>query len=367
MDAGPGRVGDRRHPTMGRQHQHDLRRSPSHREVRFVRVTAEPASEKCSVYFAEIEVIGTDDGEPPALTAIAGSRSRRRRRRGNRGRDRWRAHRGARRRQDANAGRADVGAPITALAGSRTRPATGPQSVVYGASHDLLGLIAPDGEKVKEIHIPQYRGIPSEPQNITVADLDGDGVASIVVGVRSWQYLAYSPQLELEWNNVIYAHSATVAEVADLDGDGTQGDGGRQRLLPVEHHQQRRETPHLCRPVRPGTVGRDQRGPGRRRTPRSRPGHRWRRRARVRSRRQATVAAQRRGPRDVLGPVTLRGKTGIVAASESGYVWAFDAGGEPLWRTTLGEPVRRLIPSGDTLVCAASGAGVVVLSRSGTV
>jgi outer membrane protein assembly factor BamB len=68
-----------------------------------------------------------------------------------------------------------------------------------------------------------------------------------------------------------------------------------------------------------------------------------------------------------LVPETLDGKAAIVAASESGYVWAFDAGGAPLWRTALGEPVRRLVSSGDTLVCAASGAGVVVLSRSGAV
>jgi len=334
-------------------------------QVRFVRVTAEPASEARSVYFAEIEVIGTDKGETPELTAMAGIDLD-----GDgteetvvgtggghlvaldaTGRRRWQA---------------DVGARITALAGCAPS-GTGPQSLVYGASRDLLGLIAPDGEKVQEIHIPQYRGIPSEPQNVTVADLDGDGLASIVVGVRSWQYVAYSPELELEWQNVIYAHSATVAEVADLDGDGTMetvAGNAYFRLNVINSDGRRRLCAGRLGPEQSAVTSVDLDGNGRREIALGTDGgdvvvfdldgkQRWERNVgdRVTS----------------LAPVTIRGKTALVAASESGYVWAFDAGGQPLWRTTLGEPVRRLIPSGDTLVCAASGAGVAVLSRSGAV
>jgi hypothetical protein len=68
-----------------------------------------------------------------------------------------------------------------------------------------------------------------------------------------------------------------------------------------------------------------------------------------------------------LAPVTLEGKAALVAASESGHVWALGVKGERYWCTTLGEPVRRPIPSGDTFVCAALNAGVVVLSRTGDV
>lgn len=338
---------------------------PVDREVRFVRVTAEPASETGSVYLAEIEVLGTDAGEPPSLTALAGidldgdgSKETVVGTGGGQvvaldatGRRRWQA---------------DVGAQITALAGNEPS-GVGPQSVVYGASRDLLGLIGPNGEKVKEIHIPQYRGIPSEPRNITVADLDGDGVASIVVGVRSWQYLAYSPELELQWNNVIYAHSATVAEVADLDGDGTMetvAGNAYFRLNIISSDGKRRVTAGRFGPEQTAVTSADLDGDGRREVVIGTDGgdvlafglegnKLWERNVgdRVTS----------------LAPVTLDGKTAVIAASESSYLWAFDADGKPLWRTTLGEPVRRLIPSGETLVCAASGAGVVVLSRSGAV
>ncbi len=338
---------------------------PVEQEVRFVRITSEPASEACGVYFAEIELVGTETGESPELTAIAGVDLD-----GDgteetvvgtggghivaldaAGRQLWRA---------------DIGAPVTALAGIQTVE-TGPQSVVYGASADLLGLIAPSGKKLKEIHIPQYRGISSEPQNITVADLDGDGAPSIVVGARSWQYLAYSPELELQWSNVIYAHSATVAEVADLDGDGTMetvAGNAYFRLNVINSDGTRRFCAGRFGPEQSAVTSADLDGDGRREIILGTDGgdvlvfdldgkQLW----------QRNVG----GRVTSLVPVTLEDKTAVIASSESGCVWAFDGRGKPHWRTTLGEPVRRLIPSGNALVCAASGAGVAVLSQSGTV
>ena len=68
-----------------------------------------------------------------------------------------------------------------------------------------------------------------------------------------------------------------------------------------------------------------------------------------------------------LVPMNRQEDTAVIAASDSGYVWAFDGSGKPRWHANLGEPVRRLVPRGDTLIGAASAAGVVVLSQSGTV
>ena len=339
--------------------------NPVARDARFLRVTAEPASDKSSVYFAEIEVLGTDKGQPPALTAIAtvdldgdGAKETVVATAAGQivaldieGRPRWQTN---------------VGARITTLA-AITRAGAGSQSVVYGAAPDLLGLIAPDGTKLKEIQIPQYRGIASEPKNLTVADLDGKGVPSIVVGARSWQYLAYSPELEPQWRNVIYAHSATVAQVADLDGDGTReivAGNAYFCLNIINGNGKRRLRAGRFGPEQSAVTSADLDGDGRREVILGTDGgdvlafdldgkQLWQRNVgeRVTS----------------LVPMHRQDATTVVAASDSGYVWAFDGSGKPRWHTNLGEPVRRLLPRGDTLIAAASAAGVVVLSPSGTV
>ncbi|MBI5394573.1 MAG: hypothetical protein HZA91_04675, partial [Verrucomicrobia bacterium] len=51
--------------------------------------------------------------------------------------------------------------------------------------------------------------------------------------------------------------------------------------------------------------------------------------------------------------------------SESGYVWALDASGKPIWKRDLGEPVKRLARDGDTYIAAASANGIVRLSLDG--
>ena len=338
---------------------------PVAREARFLRITAKPASDKSSVYFAEIEVLGTDEGQPPSLTAIAtvdldsdGTKETVVATGAGHilaldaaGHQRWQTN---------------IGARITTLA-AITLPGDASQSVIYGAAPNLLGLIGPDGKKLKEINIPQYRGIASEPQNLTVADLDGNGIPSIVVGAKSWQYLAYSPELELQWSNVIYAHSATVAEVADLDADGTKETVAGNAyfcLNIINSNGKRRLRAGRFGPEQSAVTSADLNDDGRREVILGTDGgdvlafdldgkQLWQRNVgdRVTS----------------LVPMNTEGTTTIIAASDSGYVWAFDGNGKPRWHTNLGQPVRRLIPRDDTLIAAASAAGVVVLSQSGTV
>lgn len=64
---------------------------------------------------------------------------------------------------------------------------------------------------------------------------------------------------------------------------------------------------------------------------------------------------------------TVAGKPRVIAASESGYVWALDASGKPIWKRDLGEPVKRLARDGDAYVAAASANGIVRLSLDGKV
>jgi WD40 repeat protein len=260
----------------------------------------------------------------------------------------------------------DIGAPITVLAAIPVG-GSGARRVIYGASQNLLGTIDADGTKVKEIGVPQYRGIASEPQNITVADLDGDGVPSIVVGARSWQYLAYTPDLELEWKNVIYAHSATVAEVADLDGDGnmeTVGGNAYYCMNIINSDGSRRLRAGRFGPEQSAVTSADLTGNGKREVVLGTDGgdvlvfdlegnQLWERNVgdRVTS----------------LCPVSVGGTDAVLAASESGFVWALDGAGKALWSVNLGEPVRRMIAIPGGVACAVSGAGIVTLTESGRV
>ena len=333
--------------------------------VRHLRLVVEPKSDDCTVYLAEIEVIGTQAGEPPELTAIAAGDVD-----GDGqpeaavaagaghiivldadGQERWGTKTDAR---------------ITALA-TAALDGKGRHSVVYGAARDTLGVVDPEGRLVKNVNIPAYRGIPSEPQNITVADLDGDGQPSIVVGVRSWQYLAYTPQLELEWKHVIYAHSATVAEVADLDGDGrleTVAGNAYFCLNIIDSTGQRRLRAGRFGPEQSAVTSGDLDGDGRREVVIGTDGG---------DVLVFDLEGKQRWERNVGDRVTslcvtgIDGTPAVVAASESGFVWALDANGEPRWRVNLAEPVRRLCRLPDGFACAASAAGVVTLSLQGVV
>ncbi len=63
----------------------------------------------------------------------------------------------------------------------------------------------------------------------------------------------------------------------------------------------------------------------------------------------------------------IAGKPCVIAASESGYIWALDAAGKPLWKRDLGEPVKRLARDGDSYLAAASANGIVRLSLDGKI
>jgi hypothetical protein len=180
-----------------------IRTASPDKMTRYVRITGEPATSKSAVYLTEIEVLGEIPGEHPKLTALAGgvvgteagdivalSAS---------GKKLWQTK---------------VNGAVTALA-------AGKGLVVYGTDAATLGVLSADGKKVAETKPPMYRGVSSRVRTITLADLDGDGVEEIVIGCDSWQYMAYSPALKLIWKTVYYAHGATVGHVADLDGDGT--------------------------------------------------------------------------------------------------------------------------------------------------
>jgi hypothetical protein len=335
------------------------------RQARFVRFAADPVNEEAGVYLAEIEVIGQEEGALPELTAVLAEDI------DGDGETEMVTGTGAGHIVALNSSgeeiwRVDIGAPITVLAAIPVG-GSGARRVIYGASQNLLGTIDADGTKVKEIGVPQYRGIASEPQNITVADLDGDGVPSIVVGARSWQYLAYTPDLELEWKNVIYAHSATVAEVADLDGDGnmeTVGGNAYYCMNIINSDGSRRLRAGRFGPEQSAVTSADLTGNGKREVVLGTDGgdvlvfdlegnQLWERNVgdRVTS----------------LCPVSVGGTDAVLAASESGFVWALDGAGKALWSVNLGEPVRRMIAIPGGVACAVSGAGIVTLTESGRV
>ena len=135
-----------------------------------------------------------------------------------------------------------------------------------------------------------------------MADLAGDGKPAIVVGVRSWQYLAYTPALELRWQHVIYAHSATVATVADLDGDGrleTVAGNAYYRLNIIDAEGQRR--------LEAGRFGPEQ---------------------------SAVATADLNGD----------GRHEVIVGTDGGDLLVFDLDGKQPWERNLGDRVTGIIP-----------------------
>jgi outer membrane protein assembly factor BamB len=336
---------------------------PVNQSATALRIVITPASPECSVYLAEIEVLGLNEGRPPELTAVTtadldgdgmletavGTATGDLVALARNGSELWRV---------------TVGRRITALAAANL-DGSGRAAIAYGAAPDLLGIVSPDGEKLREVCIPAYRGIPAEPQNITIADLAGDGSLSIVVGVRSWQYLAYSPSLELRWQHVIYAHSATVAAIADLDGDGRQeivAGNAYYRLNILDAEGKRRLTAGRFGPEQSAVATADLDGDGRQEVILGTDGgdlivfdlqgnQLWERNVgdRVTS----------------IIPLRLAGEQTLAVASESGFVWLLAADGTPRWKHSAGAPVRRLVAAPEGLLAMASGAGVARFSWQG--
>lgn len=335
------------------------------RKVRLIRFTADPAAPDRSVYVAEIEIVGSEEGVLPELTALASARF------GKGGRTATVVGTGAGNivaldGDGKQLWRVDVGGRVTVLAAADLNGG-GRDAILYGGDSDHLGVVDAGGNSLAKVRIPQYRGIPSVVRNITVADLDGDAVPSIVVGVKSWQYLAYSPTLELEWKHVIYAHSATVAEVADLDGDGkleTVGGNAYYRMNIINSDGTGRLQAGRFGPEQTAVTSCDLTGNGKREVVFGTDGGD----VLAFGLTGALLWESNVGDRVTsMCPRVMDGVPVVVTASESGFVTALDPKGAARWRLSLGEPVRRMIPFEGGFVCAASGAGVVRISSRGRV
>ncbi len=325
--------------------------------ARQVRFHAEPATPENTIYLAELElygtkldgvaklvacaavdldgdgaletVIGTGGGEVVALSA-AGARL-------------WETK---------------VDGAVTALAAGQL--GDGPR-VVYGTVNASLGVLGPDGRTVGRVEVPMYRGIPSRPRTILLADLAGDGRNAILAGAESWQYLCYEPDLRVRWKTVIYAHGATVGAVGDLDGDGRRevvAGNAYYRLQLLGSDGQDRGAFDRFGPEQTAAATGDLDGDG-----------------------QDEIAmgtddgqllifggdGQRRWDRQLGDRLTsLFCRDGkVTAASESGYVWQLDGRGEVLWRTPLGAPVKRLVALPDGWLAVAAQTGAVRLDAAG--
>jgi len=185
-----------------------------------LRLTVEPAREDCTVYVAEIEVLGTRPGVAPDVRALTTG--------------------------DLNGDGLDEvvacsdSGQIAALsaAGEKLWTWTGGEQsaihcivcadlnsdgrceVAYGRSQATLGALSSAGEPMWSVALPQFRGIASDVMTLAAAQLDDDKGPELVAGCKSWQYFAFEGDGKQLWQNVIYAHSATVCRADDFDGDG---------------------------------------------------------------------------------------------------------------------------------------------------
>lgn len=334
---------------------HRLKFAPA--RARQVRFHAAPARPENTVYFAELEVYGTQldgvarltccaaadldgDGRPEAVVGTGGGEVV------------------ALSADGAKLWETKVDGAVTALAAGPL--GDGPQ-VVYGTVNATLGVLGAGGAKAGQVEVPMYRGIPSRPQTILLADLDGDGRHEVVAGVESWQYLCYEPDLRLRWKTVIYAHSATVGAVGDLDGDGRRevvGGNAYYRLQLIGSDGRDRGAFDRFGPEQTAVATGDLDGDGKD---------------------EIAVGTDdgqllvfngdgtRRWDRQLGDRLTSLFVTAgqVTASSESGYVWQLDAAGEPQWRTPLGSPVKRLLALPDGWLAVADRSGVVRLDGGG--
>ena len=343
-----------------------LRAASLNQTARYVRITGEPANAKSVVYLAEIEVLGETPGEKAKLVALASADLD-----GDGKSETCVGTAGGEIVALSASGKklwqTKVGGAVTALAAGALDK-NGKASVVYGTEDAVLGVLAADGSKAADVKPPMYRGVPSRVRNITLADLDGDGTREIVIGCDSWQYMAYSPALELRWKTVYYAHGATVGHVADLDGDGKPEiiAGNAYYSLQILNHRGKvlSSRSGSFGPEQTAVTSGDLRGDGKRAAILGTDGG-------------SVLAFDAKGTKlweaNVGDRVTslrcdmVAGKPQIIAASESGYVWALDASGKATWKRDLGEPVKRLARDGDSYFAAASANGIVRLSLNGTI
>ncbi|MGC9317233.1 MAG: FG-GAP repeat domain-containing protein [Armatimonadota bacterium] len=349
-----------------------LMEAPVHQRARQVRLTISPAREDSRIYLAELEIRGTQPGKRARITAMAsgdltgdgrpevvvGAESGHIRALSADGEVLWTAE---------GLDRSQINALACIDLDGDARA-----SVVFGNDVATLGRISPEGDLLWQVIPPRYRGIDSDVTTILPADLDGDGLPEIVIGCRSWQYMAYDADGEMLWKNIIYAHSATVGHANDFDGDGLPeivGGNAYYRLNLIDQDGRRIFNASRFGPEQTALgstdvdgdelpeilVGTDLGellcfdGDGSR------------------------LWGQNVGDRvTAIVPADLDGDgvQEIVVAAESANVYAFDGAGEPIWRTPLPGGVGDMISlQGDEprFAAAAGAAGVALIGPNGEV
>lgn len=332
--------------------------------VRYLRVTGEPAHPRSVVYLAEIEVFGEIPGQKPKPVALAAADLD--------GDGRTDAitgtasgHLVALSASGSRLWQADADGAVTALAAGPLTPDAKP-SVIFGTDQATLEVLDAAGKRLAQAKPPMYRGLPSRVRTISLGSLDGNASQQIVIGCDSWQYLAYSADLNLLWKTVYYAHEATAGHLADLDGDGLPevvAGNAYYNLQILDHRGKIIARSGSFGPEQTAVTSGSLRGDGQRAAFLGTDGG-------------AVLAFDAKGNRlweanagDRITSLCFDsggGQRRLFAASESGYVWAFDPAGKPLWKRHLGAPVRRLASDGAALL-AASGASVARISFEGPI
>jgi len=305
-----------------------LMRAEVGQPARQLRLTIAPARDDSSVYLAEVEVHGTRPGKRPRITALTTGRLT----------DGGQAAVAA---SDSGAVKAldSTGrvlwdyqprmiAAVNAVACADVN-GDGRDEVICGLDGACLRLLAADGKPLWEVRPPEFRGIPPDVMTVFPADVNGDGKPEIICGCKNWLYCAYDAQGQLLWQNVIYAHSATVGCAADFDGDGLPevvGGNAYYTLNLIDHDGER-------------IFSRDRLGPE-----------------------QTAVAAV---------DVNRDGRPEIVVGTDGGELICFNAQGRRVWATNVGDKVTRILSgdagsgSGPAIVCAAESAHVFGIGGDG--
>ena len=300
-------------------------------KARQLRLVVSPAREDSMVYLAEIDVLGTEPGVLPDITAVAAGDLD-----GN-GKREFVAASGA---GDIVAVGADGtrlwvfetgdGVRINALACADVN-GDGKDEVIYGANAERLGLVSAEGQELWHVKPPKFRGIRSDVITVLAADVNGDGLPEVVCGCLNWMYFAYDKDGEMVWKNVIYAHSATVSHADDFDGDGLPeivGGNAYYTLNIIDNDGKRL--------LNGGRFGPE----------------------------QTAVSSA-----DVDGD----GLPEVLIGTDGGELLCFKADGTKLWEVSLGDKVTRIMPVDLTgngaaeIVCSAESANVFALALDGSV
>ncbi|MHB8898406.1 MAG: hypothetical protein ACYC6Y_06640, partial [Thermoguttaceae bacterium] len=299
--------------------------------ARQLRLSLAPARKDGTIYLAEAQVFGTLAGRSVPIRALAAGRF---------GNDRRLAlvvcgESGRVTALDADAKplwtyATPDAAPVNALACADV-DGKGGDEVLFGGASARLGLLDGDGRLRWEAEPPRYRGIASDVVNVLPADITGDGRPELVAGCRSWQYFAYDPAGKMLWQNLIYAHSASVACADDLDGDRKAeviAGNVYYTLNAISSDGKRRWLG--------GSIGPE-----------------------------ITAVASWRVP----GEKSPR----VVAGVDGGTLHVYDAAGKMLWEVHLGDRVTRILAcdvdgdGGPELVCAAESAHLFALRADGRI